>query len=317
MVVLSSQELSKTYGRGYLLLKKAGLTEEDESLASAPIQVLTRRPREGLKDNDAHGRKSLGADKQGTPDELLLLEAKEKLGKLTPQIEHKIRSAGGSYPVIQLCKELTALAPGCSYLYFMIAMKEIRNESFRFSADDKNLILSRPQHIDLNPDIACACGEIFSSDRRWSIHVLRNIRNLHARYEQSLQESMSPTSSASCLACHQASFNSFLALIGHCSSEGDAEHELFGGLLLRNVLLEGRSIATKALLITAIELGDKAFPWKSLVGGAADPLESIPFSDGERIPIALDSDDDEPLEIVEIDSDPDSHRVIGVIDLEE
>ena len=58
-----------------------------------------------------------------------------------------------------------------------------------------------------------------------------------------------------------------------------------------------------ALMLTALELDDRHFPWTSLLGQAQDPLQEIPFNSGPPTPIHIEDDSEsEVLEVLDIDS---------------
>ena len=312
---LTEKEKERLYGRGYQLLKRSGYTGE---LSHAPIKVLVRNPREGLRDYDHVGRKVLGdsAVKKVKPNEDWLKLMISDVELLKFHIREEVRNHDGCCEITHMFEKLKRNLRLKNRLLFGKALGLVEVEGVKISAEGTHLILTTPP-----PSIgsfSCACEKVFQSERLWSIHVFQHLEDTHHEeyIETLLRSSESSPHSLFCLICVEDGYSDLLRLLLHCRQVGDTQHEMFGRLLISTYLstMKKGGGSFDILLTGALETGDPDFPWRSQCGGATDPFENIPFPKDPPTPIVLDveSDIDEPVEIIDVDQ-----PMIGEVNLED
>jgi hypothetical protein len=311
---LTEEEIQRMYGKGYKLLKRSGYTTGE---SHAPLKVLIRNPREGLKDNDGVGRKVLGEvfSKKEKPSEDWLQIMVDDVRKLVQNIREEVRNRDGCVEISELFDILKGTLRFKNRLLFSRALSHVSIDDVKRNDEGSHLILVSP--TQLSRTTLCACEDIFPSQRHWSIHVFQAL-DQHLTYSETLRRFGDPfPHCVSCLICIDNTFANLLPLLQHCRQIADTQHEMFGRLLITTFLLPNQQIekGVDTLLLGALESGDRQFPWRGLCGGAKDPFNDIPFPDGPPTPIvvdSVDSDDDNPLEIIDIDN-----QITGEINLEE
>ena len=300
MQQLPMEEMRRMYGKGFRLLEKSGLSGA-EKISDAPIKVMLRRPREGLQDDDLTGRKALGEHRPETIRSEVRLEVQYRdLKEMIPSIRKFIDTRGGSASVQQVIHNVLKPTVRISRKQFLVVSRllGLSDHGLKLNEDGTELLSVRP--VSIREEIICACGKKFSSSSLWLDHILNDFGgSYHEQYVNRLLQTEIPT--AGCLECSQRQirFPDIVQLINHCKSMGDNLHlKLAKAILVSQVgHLEE---TTGQLMLTALELGDRQFPWQALLGEAADPLEDIPFDPGPSTPIHLEGDEEEDCDVVEV-----------------
>lgn len=310
MQELTSDEMQRIYGRGFRLLQKAGFSSTDS--ATAPIRVVVRKPREGLKDDDLANRQTLGESKTKGAASTKPMTVEDIQGSLTqlkrllPNIAAFIESRGGSCSLSEIInKEIKVHIPSMNQRFFLIAARLVgtADYGFRITEDDGNVILGRP--TGALTKIKCACGASWTSKTEWVDHTFSDFEISHQDYHTVLSRR---AQEVACLACLRE-FGDLVKVVKHCRLlKSETKHRKFGKVVLQTFLGDDSDI--KNLLLVAMEAGDQEFPWTAIAGGAQDPLEDIPFmkkliDEGPPTPIHLDEDssDDDPIEVIDINQD--------------
>ena len=310
MAQLSAEEMEKTYGRGYKLLQRAGFTGPAAAVAAAPIKVLIRRPREGLRDDDSVGRKALGEPStsstttRASPQSMS--ELRQKILDLFPEIRRFIDHSGGSCGVKSVFHRIVKpRVPTCDVSLFKLVLISARIPDFKLTSGDTELVLTKPRSVP-GTRIECTCSREFVSVHDWSVHVYQSSDSAHSEYEETLWRALPSSVRPFCLVCLGESFTDVRSVVRHCREIGDTAHERLGRVVISTILAPSRdpvALGMDTLLLTALELGDATFPWRQLTGGAVDAFETIPFDAGPPTPIDLDYDSDAALEVVELEGD--------------
>ena len=306
------EEMRRIYGKGFRLLQKSGMSEA-EKLPAAPIKVVLRKPREGLKDDDISGRRALDDHRTGSaPSEIDFEQIYRDLKRCIPSIKQYVETHGGSVLVKEIVdRVLRPNSLGISPRQFLVLSRliGITESGLRLNEDGSQLMSMRP--VSVSQEINCACGMRFKTSYMWLSHVVQELDVSHSEYETRLLRIGS--FQCACLVCSERKFTNILRLLEHCRSIGDSAHLKLGKAVVVSQLdpIEG----TSQLMLTAIEYDDKQFPWQSLLGIAADPLENIPFDPGPPTPIYIDDDGDiDVMEVVDIASDLNNPDFINLED---
>jgi hypothetical protein len=309
------EEMRRMYGKGFRLLEKSGLSGA-EKISDAPIKVMLRRPREGLQDDDITGRKALGEDRPEIIRSEVRLEVQYRdLKLMIPSIRKFIDARGGSASVQLVINNLLKPTVRISRKQFLVVSRLVglSDHGLKLNEDGTELLSLRP--VSVREEINCACRKKFSSSFLYLEHLLKDFgASYHAQYENHLLEKEITT--AACLECcnGQTRFPDIVQLINHCKSFGDAIHLKFAKAILVSQFGHLEE-TTGPLMLTALELGDRQFPWQSLLGEAADPLEDIPFDPGPPTPIHLEDDEESDCDVVEVvDIEPDNSNFINLED---
>lgn len=320
LTILSHQEISKVYKKGFNLLQKAGLKPGDS--IEPPLRVTVRKAREGLKDDDLANRKGVGETtggpkkSRGGPFGAQVTDSQssvDELAKLLPEVTRYLEQRGGSASVSEvLSKAIRTKLPKVTQRGFLIAARLgiLTPFGLNITENENSLILTKPPTGQADGSKPCACGRSQPSPHHWSRHVFNESWEGHEVYSKTLQDTIVK---ASCLVClkRDINFPNMLSLVQHCrNSYEDVDHALFAEFIILKLLHESGDPVDqqmKTLLLDAVESCDKDFPWKSLGQNLADPDLSIPFPEGPPTPIYL-SDSDQV-------SDPDS-EVVEVVDLD-
>ena len=312
MQELSPEEIKRLYGKGFKLLQKSGLRASDG--VGAPIRVVVRKPREGLRDDDLANRQTLGEIKtKKEPGKISMTNEDirgyiSELRSLLPSIATYIESHGGSCGLTDIInKVIKVRIPTMTQRFFLIAARLVgtADHGFRITEDEGNIILCKPQAFATR--IRCACGASWGSKHEWTNHVFADFEISHQDYHTVLTRR---AGEVACLACLRI-FTDLVKVVKHCRLlKSDPRHMQFGKVALQTFL--GDNTDVKNLLLVAMENGDNDFPWPALQGEAQDPLDEIPFGDigkladdGPPTPIHLDdeSSDDDAVEVIDVEPD--------------
>ena len=334
MKQIPSAQMERMYGKGFKLLQKAGFDPLKDSAKTAPIKVLIRRPREGLKDDDLAGRKALGeavhAQPKGDLDTLDVSEYVELFSSIRKYIEEE----GGSAPVYRIYSRVVKIAIETpSLATFMFVLKSYgKRESLRIVGDSASaeVLLAKPPTAGPRfQTIKCVCtppdarSEIsFSRQVDWAAHVFSRFEFSHEEYEMRLMRMSEDWGLFYCLACKRP-FPDLVRVVKHCRAMNDDQHVSFARILIGVLLVEAVLAPQAHLLLNAIQEGDEDFAWAQIFSGLAqDALQDIPF-DECLTPIALSEDEkgepDEVYEVIELEeeSSASDHDMHGVINLED
>lgn len=277
---LSHDEMVKMYGRGYKLLLKTGFSKD--SSGSAPIKVLVRKPREGLKDDDSAGRKILGESTDYVKKDV---QNFEPYLELFPRIKRFLSSAGGSYKLKALFyKVVRPVFSGANYAVFKLL---VSSPDFVLVGDD--LVLTKPpQTTRLHPIVCEACMQGYSSLSEWSWHVLRTLdQTPHSKFEHKLLNVTARAPGLTtyiCLVCVRGDYPNLNRLVHHCRTMIDPPHDQLGRAIIETFLHPDNGVGLGNLFLDALVNGDKDFP--ILVSND----DVIPFA--PATPIDISSDDD-------------------------
>jgi hypothetical protein len=311
---LSHIQVAKEYKKGFKLLQKAGLRPEDS--LDPPLRVAVRNPREGLKDDDLNGRKTLGEPRAGRGSKDTIGVEKplttnietsiDDLRKILPEVRSYLDRRGGSCSITDVLKTMVRPRLGpITQRSFLIAARVIGLSSFGFNITetDDALILARPVDSGDHTLKPCLCGATFKDTWSWANHVLRETVESHRGYLQRLGNIVN---CVRCLVCRANTdpFENVHDLVEHCMQyKSESNHSEFGCTLLITFLDSDEDPLgdnVRSLLLSALESGDVDFPWRSLSGAARDPFLDIPFPEGPPTPIFLDDDNDDDHDVVEV-----------------
>ena len=334
MKQIPSTQMEKMYGKGFKLLQKAGFDPSKDTAKSAPIKVLLRRPREGLKDDDLTGRTALGESEGASrKSDMDTLDVEEYV-KLLSLIRKYIEEEGGSAPVYRIYSRVVKPAiDHPSLATFLLVLKSYgKRESLKTVGDSASaeVVLAKPPSAGPRFEIIkCICTApdarsvtSFSRQVDWAAHVFSRFEFSHEEYEMRLMKMSEDWGLFHCLACKRP-FPDLVRVVKHCNAMGEDQHTAFGRIVIGVLLVEAVLSPQAHLLLNAIQEGDEDFSWAQIFSGLAqDALQDIPF-DECLTPIALSEDElDEPEEVLEVieleeESSASDHDMHGVINLED
>jgi hypothetical protein len=298
MKPLSDKQVGKLYGKGYLLLTKAGLREGEE--LSAPVKVYVRKAREGLQDDDCKGRKVLGEQSEKASSVNHTLDLSAYIGTF-PRIVEYISALGGSAHIAEVFRDMVRdkVASPSFTVFKLLLDTDIVKYGLKRLGDE--VLLIRPPLTIASSRKACVCQDgrrYFRTLPEWASHVLEELSSYHELYESELMGWSRSGRWFHCLPCNRP-MQDLVRVVKHCNAMPDDLHKHFGRVVVISALHSSDEFQ-RDLLFQAMHDGDSAFPWGSYAGGAADPLEDIPFSESPRTPIHLSDSDSDIAEVVDI-----------------